>query len=131
MDQDTYARIRGRVAGSYAGSGWRQAMSDSAALLDEVDELRRKNTELRTALEQAPGGHDEACTHINKHPYPDSKDCRCWQKTKHDALGVVSEGYRTRPKEDPLRRCLDCGEEHHLTFMPHHLLNCPKKVSKG
>jgi len=65
-------------------------------LENELAHTKLQNRALRNALELSGNGHSEACRNINHHPHPDTKDCKCWQKIKCDALGVASLSYKHR-----------------------------------
>jgi len=101
-------------------------------LLDEQDEAADlRNAAMKNALELADHFHSQACQSINKHPRPDTKDCKCWQKTRHDALGTEEVSYVVKPKAQEIKGpdwaicgwCAGTGKEGQK--------ECPKCKGKG
>lgn len=85
-----------------------------SAIKGLLDEQAEAAAAMRNALELADHFHSQACQGINKHPRPDTKDCKCWQKTRHDALGTEEVSYVVKPKQKP--EGLELGESRNLPF---------------
>jgi hypothetical protein len=96
--------------GVFIGSGgatnyaWNGVLMSAGDFNDKLQETLAQNGELRKALELADSRHTETCIGINKHPYPDIENCKCWQKIKYDALQGKTE------KRNAATKCFWCGE---------------------